>query len=290
MRARTDECTHSRSNKRVGNGSFDIRQFRFFLAPTKYYEAMLKVERDGSVLRVSLNRPEVRNALNDALIESITQVFKTMVPDIRVVVLSGEGASFCSGGDLEWMRKAAGYTEKENVADALKVSEMFTAIRDCHAVTIASVHGAAMGGGSGMIAACDIAIATPESKFGFTEVKLGLIPATISPFVIDRIGKGHARALFVTGEVFDAAHALTIGLIHEIAEGDRERSVNRKIRAILAAGPKAIIGAKGLVNDSPLSAAETAKRLGAARASDEGKAGIAAFLNKERAPFVTEMD
>ena len=251
---------------------------------------MLKVEHDGSVLRVSLNRPEVRNALNDELIAAITELFTTMPNTVRVVVLSGEGNAFCTGGDLEWMRKAAGYTDAENVADALKVSKMFSSIRDCPAVTIASVHGSAMGGGCGMISACDIAIATPESKFAFSEVKLGLIPATISPFVIDRIGKGHARALFVTGEVFDAHHALAIGLIHEVVEQDRETSVNRKIRAILQAGPQSIVGAKGLVNDSPLSAQETAKRLAAARASDEGKSGISAFLNKEKAPFVTEMN
>jgi enoyl-CoA hydratase/carnithine racemase len=257
---------------------------------TQYYEAMLKVEREGAVLKVSLNRPEVRNALNEELIAAITNVFETVSPEIRVVVISGEGATFCAGGDLEWMRKAATYTEAENEADALKISKMFSSIRDCKAVTIASIHGAAMGGGSGMVSACDIAIATEDSKFAFSEVKLGLIPATISPFVIDRIGKGHAKALFVTGEVFSAAHALTIGLIHEIAEGDRERSVNRKIRAILQAGPQSIIGAKALVNDSPLTAAETAKRLAAARASDEAKGGIAAFLNKEKAPFVTEMD
>ena len=252
---------------------------------------MLKVEREGAVLRVSLNRPEVRNALNDQMIEAVTKVFTTVLPEIRVIVVSGEGSVFCAGGDLEWMRKAAGYTEGENIADALKVSKMFSAIRDCRAVTVASIHGAAMGGGCGIIAACDIAIAAEDTKFGFSEVKLGLIPATISPFVIDRIGKGHARALFVTGEVFHSDHALAIGLVHEVAHsGERDLTVNRKIRAILAAGPKAIVGAKALVNDAPLSADETAKRLAVARASDEGKAGVSAFLKKERAPFVTEMD
>ena len=252
---------------------------------------MLKVERVGHVLRVSLNRPEVRNALNDELIEAITKTFTSVASDVRAIVLSGEGSAFCAGGDLEWMRKAAGYTEAENKADALKVSKMFSAIRDCKAVTIASVHGAAMGGGCGIISACDIAIATEDSKFAFSEVKLGLIPATISPFVIDRIGKGHAKALFVTGEVFDARHALAIGLVHEVCLlGERDRAVNRKIRSILASGPQSIVGAKALVNDSPLSAEETAKRLAAARASDEGKAGIAAFLNKEKAPFVAEME
>ena len=252
---------------------------------------MLKVEREGAVLRVSLNRPEVRNALNDELIAEIYTLFTTVSTDIRVIVLDGEGSAFCAGGDLEWMRKAAGYTEAENTADALKVSQMFSAIRNCHAVTIASVHGAAMGGGCGMIAACDIAISTEDAKFGFSEVKLGLIPATISPFVIDRIGKGHARALFVTGEVFGSAHALAIGLVHEVAHsGERDLAIHRKIRSILASGPKAIAGARALVNDAPLSAEETARRLASVRASEEGKAGISAFLNKEKAPFVTEMD
>jgi enoyl-CoA hydratase/carnithine racemase len=252
---------------------------------------MLNVEREGALLRVNINRPEVRNALNDELIGSIDQLFSTVSSEIRVIVIAGEGSAFCAGGDLEWMRKAAGYSEAENIADAMRVSKMFSAIRNCHAVTVASVHGSAMGGGCGIISACDIAIATEEAKFAFSEVKLGLIPATISPFVIDRIGKGHARALFVTGEVFDARHAFAIGLVHEVvALGERDRAVNRKIRAVLAASPQAIVGAKALVNDAPLSAEETAKRLASARASDDGKAGIAAFLNKTKPPFVSDMD
>ena len=252
---------------------------------------MLKVDREGTVLRVSLNRPEVRNALNDELIDGLYQLFSTVSPEIRVVVLDGEGTSFCSGGDLEWMRKAAGYSEAENVADALRISKMFSAIRDCRAVTIASVHGAAMGGGSGLVACCDVAISTEDAKFGFTEVKLGLIPATISPFVIDRIGKGHSRALFATGEIFTAERALHIGLVHEVVPSrEREATVNQKIRGILSAGPNAIIGAKRLVLDAPLSAEETAKRLAEARASDEGQAGISAFLAKSKAPFVAEIE
>lgn len=250
---------------------------------------MLKVDREGPVLRVSLNRPEVRNALNDELIASLYQLFTTLSSEIRVVVLSGEGTAFCAGGDLEWMRKAAGYSEEENLADAMRISKMFTAIRDCQAVTIASVHGAAMGGGCGIIAACDVAVSSEDAKYAFSEVKLGLIPATISPVVIDRIGKGHSRALFATGEVFNAAHALQIGLVHEVSAA-RERAVDKKVRAILSAGPKAIVGAKRLVIDSPLSAEETARRLAEARASEEAQAGIAAFLEKKPAPFVAEMD
>lgn len=252
---------------------------------------MLKVDREGAVLRVSLNRSEVRNALNDELIDALYQLFSTLSLEIRVVVLTGEGTSFCAGGDLEWMKKAAAYTEEQNYADALRISKMFSAIRDCHAVTIASVHGAAMGGGSGLVAACDIGISTEDAKFGFTEVKLGLIPATISPFVIDRIGKGHARALFATGEVFTAPRAMHIGLIHEVVPArEKDAAVNGKIRAILAAGPNALVGAKRLVIDAPLTAEDTARRLAVARASEEGQAGIGAFLEKKKAPFVTEID
>ena len=252
---------------------------------------MLKVDREGAALRVSLNRTEVRNALNDELIDSLYQLFSTLSSEIRVVVLTGEGTSFCAGGDLEWMKKAAAYTEEQNIADALRISKMFSAIRDCRAVTIASVHGAAMGGGSGLVSACDIGISTEDAKFGFTEVKLGLIPATISPFVIDRIGKGHARALFATGEVFGAQKAHEIGLIHDVVPSrERDAAVNQKIRLVLSAGPNAVAGAKRLVLDAPISAEETAKRLAGARASEEGQAGIGAFLEKKTAPFVAEIN
>jgi methylglutaconyl-CoA hydratase len=252
-----------------------------------YYEAMIKVERHGSVLRVSLNRPEVRNALNDELINAVYEVFATVSKEIRAIVLSGEGAAFCAGGDLEWMKKAAGYSVEENKADAMRIAKMFAAIRDCHAVSIASVHGYAMGGGAGIISACDVAIATEDSKFAFSEVKLGLIPATISPFVIDKIGKGHARALFATGEIFDANHALRIGLVNEVVSArEKESAITKKLRAILSAGPNAIYGAKKLVIDAPLSTEETATRLAETRASEEGTAGIQAFLNKQAPPFV----
>lgn len=252
---------------------------------------MLKVDREGAVLHVKLNRPDVRNALNDELIDALYQLFSTISPEIRAVVISGAGPSFCAGGDLEWMRKAASYTEEQNVADAMRISKMFSAIRDCAAVTIASVHGAALGGGSGLVAACDIAISTEDAKFGFTEVKLGLIPATISPFVIDKIGKGHSRALFATGEVFTAQRAMHIGLVQEVVpSAGMSAAVNTKVRAVLGSGPQAVAGAKRLVNDAPLTAEETARRLAEARVSDEGQAGISAFLEKKRAPFVVDVE
>lgn len=247
---------------------------------------MIKVVQEGSVLRVSLNRPDVRNALNDELIDQLYTVFSTVSPAIRVIVLSGNGAAFCAGGDLEWMRKAAGYTEEQNRQDALGIAKLFGAIRNSTAVTIAVVHGAAMGGAGGLISACDIAISSEDAKFGFTEVRLGLIPATISPFVIDRIGAGHARALFVSGEIFNAEHALRIGLIHEsVPSSDLEKTLQRKIRAILANGPKASLGARQLVLDHPLSTEETANRLAAARATPEAQEGIGAFLDKRNPSF-----
>lgn len=248
---------------------------------------MLKVERLGPVLRVSLARSEVRNALNDELIDAVYSLYSTVSDEIRAVVLEGQGASFCAGGDLEWMKRAANYTEEQNFEDAMRIARMFAAIRDCRAVTIASVHGAAMGGGAGIVACCDIAIATEDTKFAFSEVKLGLIPATISPFVIDKIGRGHSRALFATGEVFGSAHAFHIGLVHEIVSSrDRESAINRRLRAVLSAGPNAVKGAKDLVLDSPLTIEETARRLASTRASAEGIAGISAFLEKRPAPFV----
>jgi methylglutaconyl-CoA hydratase len=248
---------------------------------------MLKVEQSGPVLRVQLNRPEVRNALNEELIDAISSLYSTVSDAIRVIVLEGNGATFCAGGDLDWMKRAAHYTEEENYRDAMNIAKMFAAIRDAKPVTIASVHGAAMGGGAGIVACCDVAIVTEDSKYAFSEVKLGLIPATISPFVIDKIGKGHARALFATGEVFGAVHAFHIGLVHEVVSvRDRENAITKKIRGVLTAGPHAVKGAKDLVLDSPLSREETATRLAKARASEEGIEGITAFLEKRSPSFV----
>ncbi|HLO99441.1 MAG TPA: enoyl-CoA hydratase-related protein [Fimbriimonas sp.] len=259
--------------------------------PTSIMKSMITVVQEGSVLRVSLNRPEVRNALNDELIEHLIQVFTTVSPAIRVIVLAGKGPAFCAGGDLEWMQKAAGYTEEQNRQDALRIAKLFGAIKNCTAVTIAVVHGAAMGGAGGLISACDIAISTQDAKFGFTEVRLGLIPATISPFVIDRIGPGHARALFVSGEIFDAERAQRIGLVHDVVPAiELERTVQKKIRGILANGPSASLNSRKLVLDHPLSTEETANRLAATRASAEGKEGITAFLEKRNAAFVEVYD
>lgn len=250
---------------------------------------MLQIEADGPVLRVTLDRPDVRNAFNDELIAALSNVFETLAPAVRAVVLAGNGPGFCAGGDLEWMRKAAAYTEEENKRDAMRLARLFKNVAECPAVVIAKVHGAAFGGGCGLVAAADVAVAAQDAKFAFSEVKLGLIPATISAFVIPKIGRGHARALFATGEPFDASYAQRIGLVHEVAPlEDLDAVVGRKLKHVLAAGPEAVRASKKLVLDGELSLDECATRLARARASREGKEGVAAFLEKRKASFVAE--
>ncbi|MCO5298220.1 MAG: enoyl-CoA hydratase-related protein [Fimbriimonadaceae bacterium] len=247
---------------------------------------MLRVESEGPVVRVTLDRPDVRNAFNDELIAALDDTFASLAPQTRVVVLAGEGKSFCAGGDLHWMRKAAAYTEEQNYEDALLLARLFERIAHCRAVTIVRAHGAAFGGGCGLVAAADIALAAEGTRFSFSEVRLGLIPATISAFVVPKIGVGHARALFATGEVFDAHHAVQIGLVHAVAPREHlEAILQSKIEAVLNAGPEAVAQAKRLALEAPLSIEECARRLARARAGAEGTEGVAAFLEKRKASF-----
>lgn len=252
---------------------------------------MIHVKTEGPVCYVTLNRPEVRNAFNDELIAKLTAAFESLDPKVRAVVLAGEGKSFCAGGDLEWMKRAASYTQEENYEDALKLANLFKIIAECKPVVIAKVHGAAFGGGCGLVAASDVAVASLDALFSFSEVRLGLIPGTISTCVIPKIGKGHARALFTTGEAFNAEKALRIGLVHEVGKIEElDDLVKAKLKAVLSAGPKAVAQARQLVFDSPLTPAECAKRLATARASDEAKEGVAAFLERRKASFAVEME
>lgn len=239
-------------------------------------------------MRVVLDRPQVRNAFNDELIAKLAETFASVTKETRAVVISGNGEAFCAGGDLEWMRKAADYSHEENQRDALRLARLFRSIVECPAAVIARVAGPAFGGGCGLVAAADIAVASDDSKFAFSEVKLGLIPATISPFVIPKIGAGHARALFATGEPFSADHALRIGLIHEVVNREGlDEAVDRKLKHIFSAGPEAVHQVKRLVRDHPLSLDDAARRLADARAGKEGKEGVAAFLEKRKASFVS---
>jgi methylglutaconyl-CoA hydratase len=239
----------------------------------------LRLERDGPVARVTLARPERRNAFDAGLIVELTEAFAE-VGDARAVVLSGEGPSFCAGADVEWQRSSIDLSYEENVDDATRLLGMLEAIDRCPAPVVMRVHGYALGGGSGLVACADAAVAAPDATFGFSEVKLGIVPAVISPFVLARIGPS-ARRLFVTGERFGAETALRIGLVDEVAE-DAESAVERLVGEILTSGPHAVREAKRLVREPP-TVSELPRLAARMRTSEEGQDGLRAFLEK-RAP------
>lgn len=237
----------------------------------------LRVERDGALLRIAMARPERRNAFDASLIAELTEAFED-VGNARAVILSGDGASFSAGADVEWMRSSVDLTHDENVADALRLRAMLDSIDGCPAPVVARVQGHALGGGCGLVACADITIASPDTQFAFSEVKLGIVPAVISPFALAKIGSSAARRYFVTGERFGADVALRIGLIHEVAE-DLDASVEHIVGELLSASPNAARAAKDIAR-APLSAEETAKRIAAHRTSEEGQDGLRAFLEK----------
>ena len=236
--------------------------------------AGLRIERDGQILRITLAKPERRNAFDAELIRELTEAFAD-VGDARAVVLAGEGASFCAGADIEWQRSAVDLSYDENVEDAMRLYRMCEAIDTCPAPVVAAVQGYALGGGSGLVACADIAIAARDATFGFSEVKLGIIPAVISPFVLPKIG-AHARRYFLTGERFDAETALRIGLVHEVTE-QLDAAVDRVVAALLTSGPRAVREAKKLVRERP-AGEETARIAARLRTGDEGQEGLRAFL------------
>jgi len=250
----------------------------------------LHSSREDGVERLVLSRPDVRNAFNDTMIAELTDWAHGVASDasVRAVVLSGAGPTFCAGADLAWMARSVEYTEAENVADALRASDMFANINHLPVPVIGRIHGAALGGGAGLVAVCDVVVAEEHATFGFTEVKLGIIPATISPFVLDKIGRSAARELFLTGRRFSAAHALDIGLVHTVVPPDAlDLTVERVLDEVLAAGPRAVAAAKQLIGDvwamerSHLGP-HTAAALASARASAEGQEGLRAFLEKRK--------
>jgi methylglutaconyl-CoA hydratase len=241
--------------------------------------ANLRVERDGPVLRVTLARSDRRNAFDADLIRELAEAFVD-VGRARAVVLAGEGASFSAGADVAWMRSSVDLSIEENVADANALRRMLEAIDACPAPVVARVQGHALGGGAGLVAAADIAIAGHDAVFAFSEVKLGIIPAVISPFALAKIGSGAARRYFLTGERFDADTALRIGLVQEVAD-DLEAAVDRIVSELLSAGPQAVRWAKRLVRERP-DGPETARWIAERRASDEGQEGLRAFLDKRK--------
>jgi methylglutaconyl-CoA hydratase len=237
----------------------------------------LQVEHDRDLLRVTLARPERRNAFDAQLIAELTEAFSDVGDDVRAVLLAGEGPSFCAGADVEWQRSSIDLTFEENVEDALRLHAMMAAVDASPAPLVARVQGYALGGGSGLVACADAVVAAPDATFGFSEVRLGIIPAVISPFVLPRIG-AHARRYFLTGERFDADTALRIGLVEEVAT-DLDAAVDRVLTELLSAGPEAVREAKRLIRERP-SGEETAQIAARLRAGDEGQEGLRAFLDR----------
>jgi methylglutaconyl-CoA hydratase len=253
--------------------------------------SVLRVERDGAVARVTLARPEVRNAFNAELIAALRSAFDAFATEppatLRAVVLAGDGKVFSAGADIEWQRASVELSMDENEADAGRLQEMLAAVDECPVPVIAAVHGAALGGGMALCCVADITLATADTTFGFTEVKLGLMPAVISPFVLARIGEGPARALFVTGERFGSERAMGIGLVSEVVPDGP--ALNARVEAllgeILAAGPEAARNAKAVIRDQRgLSRSDAleliVQRAARQRVSAEGQEGLGAFLDK----------
>ena len=250
---------------------------------------MLLVEKKEGVARVTLNRPEVRNAFDDALIASLRKAFDELGgdPSVRVMVLAGNGPAFCAGADLNWMKRMAGYDYAANQRDAQALADMLAALDRMPKPTIARVHGPAFAGGTGLVAACDIAVGTHEAKFCFSEAKLGLSPATISPHVIRAIGERAARRYFLSAEVFAAEEAFRIGML-SILTDQLDETIDGLLQHLLAGGPEAMKKIKELVRavaSRPLDdalVADTAKRIAEIRVSPEGREGIASFLEKRK--------
>ena len=255
----------------------------------------LEITKRNGIGIVALNRPDVHNAFNETLIAELTAASRSLGADkdVRVVILTGSGPSFCAGADLNWMKKMSGYSRKENIADAAGLAEMLRTLNDLPKPTIARVHGNVFGGGVGLVACCDIAIAAVESTFSLSESKLGLIPATISPYVVEAIGARQARRYFLTAERFEAAEAYRIGLVHDIVPLPQlDDRVNEILGPLLLAGPAAQRECKALIRavaHKPIDAdviADTVERIATVRASPEGKEGVGAFLGKRAASWI----
>jgi methylglutaconyl-CoA hydratase len=255
--------------------------------------------RDGAVERLTLSRPDVRNAFNEHVIAELTEWAAqtreaALRHDLRVVVVAGAGKVFCAGADVTWMSKTVRYSEEENLRDAMAMSRMFAAINQLPVAVIGRIQGAALGGGAGLAAVCDIAVAEEGALFGFTETKLGILPAVISPFALAKIGQSAARELFLTGARFPAARAKAIGLIHDVvAIEELDTAVDRYVQELLSAGPEAVAAAKALIPSvwgRPIAEAMpiTAAAIAARRVSPEGQEGLRAFLEKRKPAWIKD--
>jgi methylglutaconyl-CoA hydratase len=256
-------------------------------------EALFRVERRaGRVVWLTLDRPEIHNAFDDRLIAELTAELARLGADnaVRVVVLTGSGRSFSAGADLNWMRRTASYGEADNLADARALAQLMQTLNELSKPTVARVNGAALGGGTGLVACCDVVVASEQAVFGTTEVRLGLIPSVIGPYVLAAIGPRHARRLMLTGERISAAEAARLGLVHEVVAAEQlDLTVERIVGELLKSGPGAIAAAKRLIRDlserpiEPSLIDQTAQRIAALRATSEAREGVGAFLEK-RAP------
>ncbi len=255
----------------------------------------LLVELSDGVLNISLNRPEVHNAFNDELIVEAVDLFSNIDANAaRAIVLKGSGKSFCAGADLNWMSRMVSYTRDENVRDSSLLAKMFGLINDCPLPIVGRVQGAAIGGGVGLAAVCDVAIAMSDAKFGLSEVKLGILPAVISPYVIAKIGETHARALFLTGERFEAERAQRIGLVHRVVDTieQLDAAVYETVTQLRTSGPEAVRECKKLiahvVTNAPIdSIPYTIDAIASRRVSEEGQEGMKAFLEKRLASWIS---
>jgi methylglutaconyl-CoA hydratase len=253
----------------------------------------LQITESGPVIQVVLNRPDVRNAFNEALIGELTAWAQRVggKGSARVAVLSGAGKVFCAGADLMWMTKMVDYSAEENVRDARALAGMFQALNDMPIPLVGRIHGAALGGGAGLAAVCDVVVAADDAIFGFTEAKLGILPAVISPFTVAKIGQSAARELFLTGARFSAERAREIGLIHSVVpSGSIDAALETIVNELLTSGPEAIAGVKALIaniaNKPPTDVTQlTAETIARHRVSREGQEGMRAFLEKRKAPW-----
>ena len=254
----------------------------------------LDVELKDGVLNVTLNRPDVHNAFNDELIAEAIDLFSNLdTGAARAVVLKGTGRNFCAGADLNWMSRMVSYTRDENIRDSSLLAKMYALINECPLPVIGRIQGAAIGGGVGLVAVCDVAVSLATSQFGLSEVKLGILPAVISPYVIAKIGETHARALFLTGERFDAARAERIGLVHRVVESEAEldAAVYETVTQLKTSGPDAVRECKKLIayvasHELADAVPYTIDAIATRRVSEEGQEGMKAFLTKGLASWV----
>jgi methylglutaconyl-CoA hydratase len=254
----------------------------------------IKTEINGGVAALTLNRPDIHNAFNDEMIAEIITAFEDFSKNesIRLVTITGEGRSFCAGADLNWMKSMANYTFEQNVADSEKLQKMFETINNFSKPVLGKINGHTLGGGVGLISVCDFVLCSKKAKLGFTEVKLGLIPAVISPYVINKIGESHARAWFLSGDLFNWRHAVHMGLVHEECEPEElDQRFDEIVSKYLQAGPKAAMLAKKLIFDLKTTndiKKYTCEAIANARVSDEGQEGMSALLDKRKASWVKE--